>query len=128
AQAPQPPPIGSNPFTNPSANPGATPPSTPAQQGTANSLGQGIQNLLLGGVTNPNPQANNPLMTGASGLAQSQLANPNPYNADNIQQMMSVLQQPILEQQQQDISNMQANMAARGLSTSSIGAGNLADI
>lgn len=120
---------GVNPFAN--GNYGATAPTSTSQQNTANAMGTSLQNLLLGNVSNPNPQATSPLTSGsgsASALAQQQLANPNPYNSQNIQTMMSVLNTPIVEQQQQEIGDTQAAMAQRGVFDSSLAQGNLQDI
>lgn len=106
---PSPPPTGTNPFQpTPAAPPpqyGSTPGATPGQQDTGNALGTSVQNLI-----------------------GSQLANPNPYNSNNIQTMMGVLNTPIVEQQQQAIQANQANMASRGLFDSTLAEGNLNDI
>ncbi|GEM_PF-6660093 len=150
---PQPPPVGANPFTAaaPGGSYGATPPVAASQQQTANDMGSAVQNLLLGSLQNPNPYASSPLLGTAASLAQAQgqevnpyltsglvggaesailgqLRNPNPYNATNVQQMMSVLQQPILEQQQQQIQAVNADAARRGIFDSSIAEGNLKDV
>lgn len=117
---------GVNPFA--SGNYGATAPTSAGQQGTANDMGSAAQNLILGGLNNPNPNANSALTGGASQLAQSQVADPNPYNSSNIQQMMSVLNTPIVEQQQAALAAQNANAASRGIYDSNINSGALNDI
>jgi hypothetical protein len=122
---------GANPFT--SGQYGAAPATSASQQATANALGTNIQNILGSSTYSPQGygQANyntSPLTQGASALSASQLANPNPYNSSNIQQMMQTLNTPIIEQQQQEIAGTQANMASRGLYDSSLAQGNLQDV
>jgi hypothetical protein len=117
---------GANPFT--AGQYGAAPATPASAQATANDMGTAAQNLLLGGLNNPNPNAGSPLTSGAATMAQGQLANPNPYNASNVQQEMQVLQQPIVEQQQADIAAQNANAASRGVFDSNINSGALSDI
>src|SRR6185437_6511892 len=57
-----------------------------------------------------------------------QLANPNAYEATNVQHMMSVVNTPILEQHQQELNKNQSAIASRGLANSGINEGQINDI